>query len=131
MVSVTITTFGYDHGTPAELSDIALDIRRHFFFRGTRQIPDTEQRTGLDPYIANTVLSAAGVARLVDNTAMVAVGLLADVADTRARPLKIAVGDDQGVHWSVAIAEEIARILVQCGIETEVVHSEIQVPHTP
>ncbi|MEU5091128.1 RNase adapter RapZ [Streptomyces sp. NPDC021356] len=128
MVRVTINTFGYGHGTPEEPSDITLDIRRHVL--ATHQIPDAEQRTGLDPDIANTVLSAAGVARLVDNTALLAIGLLEDVADARARLVKIAVGDARGVHWSVGIAEEIARVLRQNHVETEVVHREIQVPST-
>ncbi|MGW1819799.1 RapZ C-terminal domain-containing protein [Streptomyces sp. NPDC002125] len=128
MVRVTINTFGHDHGTPEEPSDITLDIRRHVM--ATHQIPDGEQRTGLDPDIAHTVLSAAGVARLVDNTALLAIGLLEDVADARARLVKIAVGDARGVHWSVGIAEEIARALRQNDVETEVVHREIQVPST-
>ncbi|MFE9406890.1 hypothetical protein ACFYNY_34845 [Streptomyces sp. NPDC006530] len=129
MVRVTINTFGYDHGAPEEPSDITLDIRRHVFL-ATHQVPDAEQRTGLDPDIANTVLSAAGVARLVDNTALLAIGLLEDVADARARLVKIAVGDARGVHWSVGIAEGIARVLRQNDVETEVVHREIQVRHT-
>ncbi|MFI7396259.1 RapZ C-terminal domain-containing protein [Streptomyces tendae] len=128
MVRVTINTFGYNHGTPAEPSDITLDIRRHVL--ATHQIPDAEQRTGLDPDIASTVLSAAGVPRLVDNTALLAIGLLEDVADARARLVKIAVGDSGGVHWSVGIAEEIARVLRQNDVETEVVHREIQVRRT-
>ncbi|MFE5866219.1 hypothetical protein ACFQ77_37560 [Streptomyces virginiae] len=128
MVRVTLNTFGYDHGTPEEPSDITLDIRRHVL--ATHQIPDAEQRTGLDPDITNTVLSTAGVERLVGKTAMLAVALLEDVADARARLVKIAVGDARGVLWSVAIAEEIARVLRVNGIETEVVHREIQVPLT-
>ncbi|WP_329021102.1 RapZ C-terminal domain-containing protein [Streptomyces sp. NBC_01601] len=127
MVRVTITSFGYDHGAPEEPSDITLDIRRHVL--GTHQIPDAEVRTGLDPDIANAVLAASGVARLVDNTALLAVGLLDDVADARGRLVKIAVGDARGVHWSVGIAEEVARVLRQNGVETEVAHREIQVPH--
>ncbi|MFE4264580.1 hypothetical protein [Streptomyces sp. NPDC056883] len=128
MVRVTINTFGYDRGSPAEPNDITLDIRRHIL--ATDQIPDAEQRTGLDPDIANTVLSTAGVERLVGKTAMLAVALLEDVADARARLVKIAVGDARGVLWSVAIAEEIARVLRVNEIETEVVHREIQVPLT-
>lgn len=124
MVRVTISTFGHDHGAPEEPSDITLDIRRHVL--ATHEIPNAELRTGLDPNIANTVLSAAGVARLVDNTALLAIGLLEDVADARARLVKIAVGDARGVHWSVGIAEEIARVLRQNDVETEVVHREIQ-----
>ncbi|WP_432140083.1 RapZ C-terminal domain-containing protein [Streptomyces sp. bgisy154] len=124
MVRVTINSFGYDHGAPEEPGDLTLDIRRHVL--ATHQIPDAEQRTGLDPDIANKVLSAAGVARLVDNTALFAIGLLEGVADARGRQVKIAVGDARGVHWSVGIAEEIARVLRQNGVETEVVHREIQ-----
>ncbi|MFD4320529.1 hypothetical protein [Streptomyces sp. NPDC058548] len=126
MVRVTISTFGYDHGTPAEPSDITLDIRRHFV---ARPFLDTDPRTGLDPDIANTVLSATGVARLVDNTALLAIGLLEDVADARARLVKIAVGDARGVHWPVGIAEEIAQVLRQNGVETEVVHRELRIEH--
>ncbi|MGA5643270.1 RapZ C-terminal domain-containing protein [Streptomyces cinereoruber] len=129
MVRVTIDTFGYDHGTPENPSDLTLDIRRHV--PATPQIPDAEQRTGLDPEIANTVLSAAGVARLVDNAALLAIGLLEDVADARARLVKIAVGDARGVHGAVSIAEEIAQVLRQNDVEAEVVHREIQVRRTP
>ncbi|MFH8642010.1 RapZ C-terminal domain-containing protein [Streptomyces goshikiensis] len=128
MVRVTINTFGYDHGAPEESSDITLDIRRHVL--ATDQIPEAEQRTGLDPDIANTILSTAGVQRLVGKTAMLAVALLEDVADARARLVKIAVGDARGALWSVAIAEEIARVLRVNEIETEVVHREIQVRRT-
>ncbi|MFJ4342934.1 hypothetical protein [Streptomyces sp. NPDC088915] len=129
MVRVTITTFGFDHGTPDEPSDLTLDIRRHI--PAAHQIPAAEPRTGLDPDIANTVLSAPGVARLVDNTALLAVGLLEDVADARARLVKIAVADARGVHWSVSIAEEAAQVLRQNGVETEVAHREIQARRIP
>ncbi|MFB6670439.1 RapZ C-terminal domain-containing protein [Streptomyces parvus] len=128
MIGVAIDSFGHDHGTLKEPSDITLDIRRHVL--ATHQIPDAEQRTGLDPDIANAVLSAAGVARLVDNTALLAIGLLEDVADARARMVKIAVGDARGVHWAVSIAEEIARVLRHNHVETEVFHREIQIPDT-
>ncbi|WP_371801495.1 hypothetical protein OHA38_43740 (plasmid) [Streptomyces sp. NBC_01732] len=128
MVRVTITSFGYVHGTPEEPADVTLDIRRHVL--ETHQIPDAEPRTGLDPDIASAVLAASGVARLVDNTALLAAGLLEDVADARARLVKIAVGDARGVHWSVGIAEEIARVLRQNGVEAEVGHREIKAPHT-
>ncbi|MFJ8388651.1 hypothetical protein ACIQ9Q_29820 [Streptomyces sp. NPDC094438] len=127
MVCATITSFGYVHGAPSEPSDITLDVRRHVL--GTHQIPDAELRTGLDLDIANAVLAASGVARLVDNTALLAIGLLDDVADARGRLVKIAVGDARGVHWSVGIAEEIARVLRQNDVETEVGHRDIQVPH--
>lgn len=128
MVRVTITSFGYVHGAPEAPSDITLDIRRHVL--GTHQIPDAEPRTGLDPDIADAVRAAAGVTRLVRQTAMLAVAVLEDVADARGRLVKIAVGDARGVHWSVGVAEEIARVLRVNDVETEVVHREIQVPHT-
>ncbi|MEW1723866.1 RNase adapter RapZ [Streptomyces sp. NPDC093109] len=123
MIRVTINTFGYDQGAPAEASDIHLDIRRHVL--DTHQIPVSETRTGLDPNIATAVLAAAGVAGIVDNTAMLAIGILQDVADARSRLVKISVGDTRGVHWSVGIAEEIANVLRMNGVPTEVFHREI------
>ncbi len=80
------------------------------------------------PDIANAVLSAAGVARLVDNTALLAIELLEDIPD--ARPVKIAVGDATGVHWAVGIAEEIDQVLRQNGIETVTAHREIRIGDT-
>ncbi|MER6256806.1 RNase adapter RapZ [Streptomyces sp. NPDC001584] len=126
MVRVTIISFGYDQGIAADPSDITLDIRRHVL--DTHRIPDADLRTGLDPVIANAVVSASGVARLVDNTAHLAIGLLEDVADALGRLVKIAVGDARGVHWSVGIAEEIALVLRQNDIECEVVHRDIRLP---
>ncbi|MFE9613127.1 hypothetical protein [Streptomyces sp. NPDC006012] len=128
MVRVTITTFGYVDGRAPEPADITLDIRRHVL--DTHQIPAAETRTGLDPVIADTVLSASGVARIVDNLALLAAGILDDVADARARLVKIAVGDHRGVHWAVAIGEDVARVLRMNGVDTEVIHREIAEPST-
>lgn len=91
----------------------------------------TEIRTGQDPDIASAVLSAAGVARIVDNTAFLATGILEDVADARARLVKIAIGDARGVHWAVAVGEEIARVLHANDVESEVTHRDIQTPPAP
>ncbi|MDW8803650.1 RNase adapter RapZ [Streptomyces scabiei] len=127
MVSVTITTFGYGADVAPEHSDITLDIRRHV--APTRQIPAAELRTGLDPSIASTVLSAPGVSRIVDNMALLVIGILEDVADAhRGRLVRIAIGDLRGVHWAVAIGEEIARVLDANGVESEVTHREITIP---
>lgn len=123
--ATVVTSFGFDHAVPQEPSDVTLDLRRNVL--AIHQIPPQEPRTGLDPVIARAVLSAAGVARLVDNTAVLAIGVLDDVADAHGRLVRIAVGDDIGVHWAVAIAEEIASVLRRHGVETEVFHREIDV----
>ncbi|MEV8336545.1 hypothetical protein [Streptomyces niveus] len=72
-----------------------------------------------------------GVARLVENTALLAIGVVNDVADAHDRLVKVAVGDDIGVHWAVAIAEAIASVLRSNGVETAVLHHEINVRGRP
>jgi UPF0042 nucleotide-binding protein len=116
-----VVSFGYKHGLPVDV-DVVLDCR---FLPNPHWIEELRPLTGLDPEVATYVLDqdAAGeFLRQLDQL----LGLLlpAYVAEGKAY-LTLAFGCTGGRHRSVAIAEAVAGLLRDRGVDPTVVHRDV------
>jgi UPF0042 nucleotide-binding protein len=117
-----VVSFGYKHGLPLDV-DIVLDCR---FLPNPHWIDELRPLTGLDAPVQRYVLDqeAAGdlLTRLDD---LLGVLLPAYVAEGKSY-LTLAFGCTGGRHRSVAIAEQVAKILQHRGFAPTVVHRDIE-----
>jgi UPF0042 nucleotide-binding protein len=117
-----VVSFGYKHGQPLDV-DLVLDCR---FLPNPHWIDELRPLTGLDAPVQRYVLDqeAAGdlLTRLDD---LLGVLLPAYVAEGKSY-LTLAFGCTGGRHRSVAIAEQVAKILQHRGFAPTVVHRDIE-----
>jgi UPF0042 nucleotide-binding protein len=103
--SVTVLSFGYKHGLPAD-ADLVVDVR---FLPNPHWIPELREHDGREAVVSDYVLSQEGAEEFLE--AYLALLRLVGVGYRREgkRYLTVAVGCTGGRHRSVAIAEELAR----------------------
>ncbi len=106
-IHVTILSFGFKYGIPAE-ADLVFDVR---FLPNPHFDPALRNKTGLDPdvreYVFKRSITAEFVSRLLDFIEF----LLPHFVREGKVYLTIAIGCTGGRHRSVALVEEIARLL--------------------
>lgn len=120
-LSVTVVSFGYKHGLPMD-ADLVLDTR---FLPNPHYVPSLRDRSGLDPEVRSYVLnSAEGQAfwhRVVDLVSF----LLPEFEREGKTDVTVAVGCTGGRHRSVAVVEELARVLRERGYEVRARHRDL------
>lgn len=121
LTQVTILSFGYKHGVPAD-ADLVFDCR---FLPNPYWIDDLRDLTGLDDpvreYVGSFDLTGEFLRRL---EALLEVLLPAYVEEGKAQ-LTIALGCTGGRHRSVAITEEVAGWMRRRGIEPRIRHRDV------
>ncbi|MCU1437779.1 MAG: glmZ(sRNA)-inactivating NTPase [Naasia sp.] len=121
-VRVTLTSFGYKYGLPAD-ADIVADAR---FLPNPYWVPELRPGTGLDADVSAFVLGQEGAAEFVDGYAAALTPVLAGYRRENKRHATIAVGCTGGRHRSVAIVEELGRRLrSQPGVSVSVKHRDL------
>ena len=118
---VVITSFGYRHAAAPE-ADITLDVRRNL--RDPHTSPGMRRRTGRSPKVRRHVLATPGARELIRHTVVSALDLMLATGWR----VTIATGCAGGRHRSVALAEEIARLIRREGITATVHHRVIAKP---
>ncbi len=120
-LAVTVVSFGYKHGIPMD-ADLVFDIR---FLPNPHYVEEFRPRSGLDPEVRTYVLeSPAGQAfwrRLVDMVLF----LLPEFEREGKTDVTVAVGCTGGKHRSVAVAEELVRVLKDRGYEVRARHRDL------
>jgi RNase adapter protein RapZ len=106
-VKVTILSFGYKYGMPAD-ADLVADCR---FLPNPFWVPELRPLTGEDPAVADYVFEQDGAAEFVDAYTKALEPVLAGYQRENKRHATIAVGCTGGKHRSVAIARELQRRL--------------------
>jgi RNase adapter protein RapZ len=118
----TVLSFGFKHGIPVD-ADYVLDVR---FLPNPHWVPELRPLTGLDRSVNDYVLANAEAKLFLERAA----DLLDVVADGFLNEGKayvtVAIGCTGGHHRSVAMAENLAARLVKAGVETRVVHRDIE-----
>ncbi len=115
---VSLVSFGFSHGLPRDV-DIVLDCR---FLPNPHWIDNLRPLTGLDEPVSSYVLSQEPAQHFVsDVVSMLRWQIPAFEAEGKSY-LSIAIGCTGGRHRSVAIAEELRRLLE---IQTPVFHRDI------
>lgn len=106
-VQVTIMSFGFKYGLPAD-ADMVADVR---FLPNPFWIPALRAKTGLDEEVSDYVLAQNGAREFVDAYATALSPVLAGYQRENKRHATIAVGCTGGKHRSIAVAQELAALL--------------------
>jgi UPF0042 nucleotide-binding protein len=121
-VRVTIVSFGFKYGLPAD-ADLVADMR---FLPNPFWIPELKALTGLDPEVSAYVLSGEGAEEFVDAYATALSPVLAGYQRENKRHATIAIGCTGGKHRSVAVAEKLASLLrTEPGVVVNVKHRDL------
>ncbi|WGH20097.1 RNA binding protein [Gordonia phage Tarzan] len=106
---LTITSFGYNHGTPR--APHVIDCRH---LPNPHTVPRYRPRNGLDTDVAAWVLAHPATQHLIAAT-----------TPRLEATHHLAIGCNAGRHRSVAVAEELAHIARSTGRTVTVVHRDI------
>ncbi len=116
-----VMSFGYKHGVPRE-ADLVFDCR---FLPNPHWVPDLRPYTGLHPGVRDWVLCQDASAAFLEHLMPMLESLLPSYRSEGKSYLTIALGCTGGRHRSVAIAEQVTRLLVERGHELHCRHRDI------
>ncbi|MET0783799.1 RNase adapter RapZ [Orlajensenia leifsoniae] len=108
-VRVTIVSFGFKYGVPADADHVA-DAR---FLPNPFWVPELRAQTGLDAPVKEFVLGQPGAREFIQRYAAALEPVLAGYRRENKRHATIAIGCTGGKHRSVALARELAHELEQ------------------
>ena len=121
-VQVTIVSFGFKYGLPAD-ADMVADMR---FLPNPFWISELKPLTGLDPEVSEYVLGAEGAEEFVESYAKALAPVLAGYQRENKRHATIAIGCTGGKHRSVAVGEKLASLLrEEPGVAVNVKHRDL------
>jgi len=104
---LTILSFGFKYGVPTDV-DLVADAR---FLPNPFWIPDLKSLTGVDQPVKDYVLGQPGAEDFVLGYAAAMLPVFAGYQRENKRHATIAIGCTGGKHRSVAVAEELARVI--------------------
>ena len=116
-----VMSFGYKHGVPRE-ADLVFDCR---FLPNPHWVPELRPYTGLHPGVRDWVLGQNASAAFLEHLMPMLESLLPSYRSEGKSYLTIALGCTGGRHRSVAIAEEVTRLLVERGHDLHCRHRDI------
>ncbi len=116
-----VMSFGYKHGVPRE-ADLVFDCR---FLPNPYWVPELRPDTGLHPGVRDWVLSQGATVTFLEHLMPLLESLLPSYHAEGKSYLTIALGCTGGRHRSVAIAEEVARLLMGQGHDLHCRHRDI------
>lgn len=120
-LSVTVVSFGFKHGLPAE-ADLVLDVR---FIPNPYFVEELRPLTGRDEAVARYVLERPETKTFLERLGPLLEFLVPQYDQEGKAYLTLAIGCTGGRHRSVALAGEIARFLASRGIRAQVRHRDV------
>ena len=121
-MQVTVSSFGYKHGMPTDV-DLVLDCR---FLPNPHWEPDLRPFSGQDEAVSNFVLDRPVTQGFLNRLTALLDEVMPAYAEEGRSYLGIAFGCTGGRHRSVAVAEEIARLLGERGWDPGIRHRDIE-----
>jgi RNase adapter protein RapZ len=106
-IRINILSFGYKYGIPVD-SDLVLDCRH---IPNPHWIPALRPLNGLSTEVSNEVLGSQGVQEFVAKYVSLIELMVPGYLNEGKKYLTVAVGCTGGKHRSVAVAQELARLL--------------------
>jgi RNase adapter protein RapZ len=106
-LSVTLLSFGYKHGYPAE-ADVVLDVR---FLPNPYFVESLSAASGLEPHVARFVMDNDDAREFLRKTEEFLLFSLPRFEREGKAYLTVAIGCTGGRHRSVAVADELGRRL--------------------
>ncbi|WP_082110132.1 RNase adapter RapZ [Demequina phytophila] len=119
-LQVNVQSFGFKNGSPRD-ADFVADVR---FLQNPHWEPELRPLTGLDAPVRDYVLASDGARDFVSGYADVIAGVLDRYRAHDKHSVTIGVGCTGGKHRSVAIAEELGRVLGERGYQVRVTHRD-------
>ena len=121
-VQVTVLSFGYKYGLPAD-ADMVADMR---FLPNPFWNPELRSFNGKDEVVSDYVLAQTGASEFLDNYVKALEPVLAGYQRENKRHVTIAIGCTGGKHRSIAVAEELAdRLKSLVGVGVNVRHRDL------
>jgi UPF0042 nucleotide-binding protein len=120
-MQASIVSFGYKHGLPLDV-DLVFDCR---FLPNPHWVDELRPQTGVDAAVREYVLEQPQALEFLDRLDGLFGLLLPAFVQEGKSYLRIAVGCTGGRHRSVVIAEELARLLREHGLDPTVAHRDI------
>ncbi len=117
----SVVSFGYKHGVPLDV-DLVFDCR---FLPNPHWVDELRPFTGLNAPVRDFVLSFDETRQFLDKVDDLLGTLLPAYESEGKSYLTIAMGCTGGRHRSVALAEELARLLAERGAVTTVFHRDV------
>lgn len=117
---VDLISFGFKKGTP-RVVDLLLDVR---FLPNPHWIPELRPLTGHDRPVSEHVLEAPDAITFVDKTMDLLRFLLPRYEAEGKAYLTVGIGCTGGRHRSVALANQLGRLLAEEGFDANVSHRE-------
>lgn len=122
MMSVTVSSFGFKYGLPAD-ADIVMDVR---FLPNPYYDPELREQTGLEDSVRGFVLGRSETADFLRNWLALLDSVMPGYLVEGKSHLSIGIGCTGGHHRSVALAEATAEHLRRSGYRVTVVHRDIE-----
>ena len=120
-LNVTISSFGFRHGSPRGL-DMLFDVR---FLPNPHFTPELRPLTGLDPAVIEYLQSEGEVEDTIARFADLLAYLLPRFRREGKSYLTVGVGCTGGRHRSVMVAEALTARLTELGYQSKVLHRDI------
>jgi RNase adapter protein RapZ len=105
--SVTVESFGFKYGLPMD-ADMVMDVR---FLPNPHWVDELRPHTGQHPAVRDYVLGQTGAAEFLETYHRLLTLVVDGYRREGKRYMTVAIGCTGGKHRSVAIAEELARLL--------------------
>ena len=120
-MQTSVVSFGYKHGIPLDVDNV-LDCR---FLPNPHWVDELRPLTGLDEPVRDYVLGQPETGKFLEQIGHLLDLLLPAYEKEGKSYLTFAVGCTGGRHRSVAIAQEIARLIEQRGFAPSVQHRDL------
>lgn len=121
-LKISVVSFGFKHGMLMD-GDLIFDVR---FLPNPYYIPELKETNGRCEKTRDYVLKWAQTKEFLHRIEDLITFLIPYYVDEGKRILVVGVGCTGGRHRSVAIAEELARILREKGFEAEAGHRDLE-----
>lgn len=118
---INMTSFGYKHGIPME-TDLVFDMR---FIPNPYYVPELKELTGNDRAVSDYVLKSEPAQTFIAKMVPLLEDMIPAYAHEGKYHLNVACGCTGGHHRSVAMANELSRILEGKGYKVTLVHRDI------
>lgn len=117
----TVMSFGFKNGVPVD-ADMVLDVR---FLPNPFWMPELRDQTGLDPEVAQFVLSQPAAPGFLGAAVELVQAAVPGYQREGKRHVTIGLGCTGGKHRSTAIGVELARRLSDLGLPVNVLHRDL------
>ena len=120
-MQVSVMSFGFKYGIPID-ADLVFDVR---FLPNPFYIPEMKEKTGLDrevsDYVKNSPITGEFLKKLIDMMTF----LVPHYVEEGKSNLVVGIGCTGGKHRSVTIANELYSHFVSKGINSDIIHRDI------